>query len=110
MKRACVFTTFVVLFCGSASAQTVGGQIDLERRLQVLEEQVKTIQAEITALKTSLPASQAPVQPIAPGAPAGAGGGPDGRRPADGDTTSRVRGTDGVEALEPGRGHHRQLH
>ena len=71
MKRVCFFATLALLFCCGASAQTGGTQSDFERRIQVLEEQVKTIQAEIAALKTSLPATQLPVQPAAPTTPSG---------------------------------------
>ncbi|OFW40008.1 MAG: hypothetical protein A3J29_07650 [Acidobacteria bacterium RIFCSPLOWO2_12_FULL_67_14b] len=48
-----------------AAAQTVETQGDFERRIQVLEEQVKAIQAEIAALRTSF-APSAPAQPVVP--------------------------------------------
>lgn len=102
MKHVRFFVTLALFSCAGASAQTVSAQGDIERRLQALEEQVRIIQAEIAALKTSVPASQAPVQPVAPVAPSGLAAAPTGGdRPASaqlpvygGQTASRLLNPD----------------
>src|SRR3972149_500029 len=108
MKKSLIVVSILLGIASATWAQTPPAQ-DVEQRLRALEDQVKTLQAELAALRGAAAPAAAPPAPAPPPAPVRPRGRPDWRRAAGPCESAGLRRPDLRQGLQSGHRHDQQF-